>query len=79
MIAGWEARWDREKSSARLAWIESIRVVYGAGLRLAGITALERMERLTAKDAGGAGRAASATDEEDLDGSGTAGIAKEAS
>ena len=30
----------------QLAWIEAIRVVYAAGLRLAGITALPRMERL---------------------------------
>jgi arginyl-tRNA synthetase len=74
--AGWEALWDREKTNARLAWIESIRVVYGAGLRLAGITALERMERLGPK--GGAaseGQAAAEVDEEEL----AAGIAKEAS
>lgn len=43
---GWEARWDRDKTSARLCWIEAIRVVYGAGLRLAGITALTEMVRL---------------------------------
>lgn len=44
--AGWEARWDRDKTLARLLWIEAIRLVYGAGLRLAGITALARMDRL---------------------------------
>jgi arginyl-tRNA synthetase len=44
--AGWEAKWDRDKSRARLLWIEAIRTVYGAGLRLAGITALDRMHRL---------------------------------
>lgn len=43
---GWRERWDWSKTSARLAWIEAIRVVYGAGLRLAGITALARMDRL---------------------------------
>ncbi len=43
---GWEARWDKDKTIARLVWIEAIRTVYGAGLRLAGITALPRMERL---------------------------------
>jgi arginyl-tRNA synthetase len=43
---GFKERWDWAKTSARIAWIEAIRVVYGAGLRLAGITALARMERL---------------------------------
>lgn len=47
--AGWEERWDRARTNARLAWIEAIRTVYGAGLRLAGITALERMDRLDAQ------------------------------
>jgi len=50
---GWEARWDRSKTLARLAWVEAIRVVYGAGLRLAGITALERMDRRTTAGDGG--------------------------
>jgi arginyl-tRNA synthetase len=43
---GWQERWDRPKSEARLAWIEAIRTVYAAGLGLVGITAVERMERL---------------------------------
>ncbi|MFS8068191.1 MAG: arginine--tRNA ligase [Byssovorax sp.] len=43
---GWEARWDREKTRARLLWIEAIRAVYGASLRLLGISALPRMVRL---------------------------------
>jgi arginyl-tRNA synthetase len=47
---GWEARWDRDKTLARLAWVEVIRIVYGAGLRLAGITALERMDRSSTGD-----------------------------
>lgn len=46
---GWEARWDWEKTRARLLWVEAIRVVYGAGLRLLGITAMERMERIGAE------------------------------
>ena len=42
---GWEARWDWDKTRARLGWVEAIQAVYGAGLRLLGITAIERMER----------------------------------
>ncbi|HSO00444.1 MAG TPA: DALR anticodon-binding domain-containing protein, partial [Candidatus Nanopelagicales bacterium] len=42
---GWEARWDVDKTLARLTWVEALRAVYAAGLRLAGITALERMDR----------------------------------
>jgi arginyl-tRNA synthetase len=44
---GWEARWDREKSEARLLWVESIRTVYAAGLGMLGISAPERMVRPT--------------------------------
>lgn len=44
--AGWEAEWDRAKSSARLAWVEAIRTVYRAGLDVLGITALDKLERL---------------------------------
>jgi arginyl-tRNA synthetase len=58
--AGWEERWDRDKSRARLLWIEAIRTVYGAGLRLAGITALERMQKLE----GAAGTAEAEAEEE---------------
>jgi arginyl-tRNA synthetase len=43
---GWEARWDWEKTRARLLWIEAIRTVYEASLRLLGISALPRMVRL---------------------------------
>src|SRR5262249_48694060 len=39
---GWEARWDWDKTRARLAWVLAIRTTYGAGLGLCGITALER-------------------------------------
>ena len=43
--AGWERAWDLEKTRARLAWIEAIRVTYGQALELLGISAPERMER----------------------------------
>jgi len=45
-VDGWEQRWDREKTLARLLWIRAIKMVYGAGLKILGITALERMEPL---------------------------------
>ena len=47
---GWEARWDWDTTRARLLWIEAIRAVYGASLRLLGITALSRMVRLGLAD-----------------------------
>jgi arginyl-tRNA synthetase len=53
--AGWEERWDRGKTGARLAWIEAIRIVYGAGLALLGIAALPRMEKLAPDPAGSRG------------------------
>jgi len=56
---GWQDKWDREKSSARLLWVEAIRTVYAAGLKLAGITALEHMQKL-------AGEAQATGDEEGL-------------
>lgn len=56
---GWQEKWDREKSAARLLWVEAIRTVYAAGLKLAGITALEHMHKL-------AGEAQAAGDEEGL-------------
>ncbi|AKT40758.1 arginine--tRNA ligase [Chondromyces crocatus] len=65
---GWEAHWDRDKTLARLAWVEAIRTVYGAGLRLAGITALDHMEKRAA-DAGAPapeGAASPAHDDDDL-------------
>ena len=42
---GWETRWDFDKTSARLAWVEAIRTVYGAALVLLGVSAPERMDR----------------------------------
>ena len=50
-VDGWEQRWDREKTEARLLWIESIRTVYAAGLGLLGISAPELMVRPTEGDA----------------------------
>jgi arginyl-tRNA synthetase len=47
LTAGWQERWDREKSEARLLWVESIRIVYAAGLGLLGISAPDRMTRPT--------------------------------
>jgi arginyl-tRNA synthetase len=43
--AGWEASWNFEKTRARLAWIEAIRVTYAQALELVGVSAPERMER----------------------------------
>jgi arginyl-tRNA synthetase len=43
---GWETSWDHDKTGARLAWIEAIRIVYSAGLGLLGVSAPERMEKL---------------------------------
>jgi arginyl-tRNA synthetase len=44
---GWEARWDKDKTRARLLWVEAIRTVYAAGLAIAGIGAPPRMEKLS--------------------------------
>lgn len=44
-VAGWESAWDSEKTAARLAWVEAIRVVYASALELLGIAAPDRMER----------------------------------
>ncbi|MEO6576784.1 MAG: DALR anticodon-binding domain-containing protein, partial [Polyangiaceae bacterium] len=44
-VAGWESSWDRKKTAARLAWIESIRIVYAAALDILGVSAPERMDR----------------------------------
>jgi arginyl-tRNA synthetase len=46
-VPGWERTWDHEKTAARLAWIEAIRIVYAAGLGLLGVSAPERMEKLS--------------------------------
>ena len=42
---GWEAGWDRQKTEARLAWVEAIRRVYADALSLLGITAPNEMRR----------------------------------
>jgi len=51
LTSGWQERWDREKSEARLLWVESIRTVYAAGLALLGISAPARMVRPSETDA----------------------------
>jgi arginyl-tRNA synthetase len=50
--SGWEAGWDFDKTRARLAWIEAIRVVYGSALALLGVSAPERMDRPEVADEG---------------------------
>jgi len=63
---GWESGWDKDRTMARLVWIEAIRLVYQAGLGLTGITALSKMERLAvAADGADAG-------DEDVEQEGTA-------
>ena len=42
---GWEATWDFQKTAARLAWIEAIRITYAEALGLLGVSAPERMDR----------------------------------
>jgi arginyl-tRNA synthetase len=55
--AGWETRWDFEKTAARLAWVEAIRTVYAAALGLLGVSAPERMDRPAATSPGADGGA----------------------
>jgi arginyl-tRNA synthetase len=45
LSSGWQERWDREKTEARLLWVQAIQIVYAAGLGLLGISAPERMDR----------------------------------
>jgi len=51
-VDGWEPVWDREKTAARLAWIECIRIVYAAALDILGVSAPERMDRPAAVEGG---------------------------
>jgi|ERR1035438_4994046 arginyl-tRNA synthetase len=44
-VPGWEATWDLDKTHARLAWIEAIRLTYAQALALVGISGPERMDR----------------------------------
>ncbi len=48
---GWEARWDWEKTRARLAWVGAIQRVYRSGLDLLGIDAPEAMHRREEQEA----------------------------
>jgi arginyl-tRNA synthetase len=58
---GWEKSWDHEKTAARLAWVEAIRIVYAAALGLLGVSAPERMDK--PKDASDEDRTASLGEE----------------
>jgi arginyl-tRNA synthetase len=49
---GWEESWDWDKTKARLAWVNAIRIVYRAGLDVLGIHAPERMDAPTGESAG---------------------------
>lgn len=42
--AGWEERWDREKTIARLGWVRAIRAVYATALAAIGVSAPDRMD-----------------------------------
>jgi arginyl-tRNA synthetase len=42
---GWRATWDMDKTRARVAWIEAVRIAYGASLALLGVSAPERMDK----------------------------------
>jgi arginyl-tRNA synthetase len=53
--AGWERSWDLDKTRARLAWIEAIRVTYAEALELVGVSAPERMDRAVEEVAQAAG------------------------
>jgi arginyl-tRNA synthetase len=64
-VEGWEKNWDKDKTRARLVWIDAIRVVYASGLAIAGISAPERMERLAAAPSPESKAAAPAEEEED--------------
>jgi len=48
---GWERHWDFEKTRARVAWIEAIRIAYAASLALLGVSAPVRMDRPDASEA----------------------------
>jgi arginyl-tRNA synthetase len=48
---GWQARWDMDKTRARLAWVRATRVVYRTALELLGVDAVDRMDRPQDADA----------------------------
>jgi arginyl-tRNA synthetase len=52
---GWEATWNLDKTRARLAWIEAIRVTYAGALALLGVSAPERMDRAREDEAASPG------------------------
>jgi arginyl-tRNA synthetase len=61
---GWEKSWDFGKTTARLAWVRAIRVVYASGLALLGVSAPERMDRPVASSASATDKAAAEETEE---------------
>ncbi|MGH7437634.1 MAG: DALR anticodon-binding domain-containing protein, partial [Polyangiaceae bacterium] len=42
---GWQAGWDVERTRARLAWVDAVRVTYASALALVGVSAPDRMDR----------------------------------
>jgi len=46
----WVARWDWDKTRARLLWLLAVRQVYANALALVGIEAPTRMDRNTAAE-----------------------------
>lgn len=44
-VEGWEKSWDKERTRARLLFIDAVRTVYASGLAILGIRAPERMTR----------------------------------
>ena len=51
----WAKRWDFDKTRARLAWIEAIRIVYREALELVGVHAPDRMDRPAEGSSGASG------------------------
>ncbi len=49
-VGDWRATWDWQKTAARLHWVEAIRQVLATALGLLGVSAPDRMERLTDTD-----------------------------
>jgi arginyl-tRNA synthetase len=52
--SGWANAWDLDKTRARLAWIQAIRIVYAGALELIGVSAPDRMDRLPETTGGSA-------------------------
>ena len=48
---GWREAWDWDRTQARLAWVNAIRVVYATGLEVLGIHAPQHMQSLAHDEA----------------------------